>query len=522
MIGNTRKRARITKWLMIISVLLLLIAVALITLAHHINPVVRRRAVAMLSNRFDSDVELRELQVTFFPQLAIHGTGLILRHHGRTDVPPLIAIDRFSAEGKWSGLMGKPWHLSKVHLRGLSIHIPPREKRDANKHSRGRDIPVLVDELLSEDAELKLIPSNPQKLPHIFLIHKLKMNSVGLGHSAAFVASLTNPTPPGQIQSNGHFGPWRSDDPSATPLSAVYTFNHADLSKFHGISGILSSRGKFGGVLDEIEVEGETDTPDFAVTISGHQVALHTDYKATVDGTNGDTLLRPVIAHFLDSTIIANGGVVKPQIGKGRDIILGVSTENARIEDLLKLAVKDDKPLLTGMVNLKTKFELPPGENDISDRLNLNGEFGLGNALFTSPEIREKLRALSRRGQGKPEDKDAGSPVSQLKGHFILRDAVISFRRLSFEVEGAAVQLTGTYALKTEQLEFHGKLFLDAKLSETTTGFTSILLKPVDPFFRKEGKTVLPIKITGTRDKPSFGLDFGHKSGPEEARNQQH
>ena len=407
--------------------------------------------------------------------------------------------------------MGKPWHLSKVHLQGLSIHIPPREKRDSKKRSRGRDIPILVDELLSEDAKLELIPGNPEKLPHIFFIHKLKMNSVGLGHSAAFIASLTNPTPPGQIQADGHFGPWQSEDPSATPLSAVYTFNNADLSKFHGISGILSSRGKFGGVLDEIEVEGETDTPNFAVTIAGHRVALHTEYKATVDGTNGDTLLHPVIAHFLNSTIIANGGVVKAQTGKGRDIILGVSADHARIEDLLKLAVKADKPLLTGLVSLKTKFELPPGENDISERLKLNGEFGLGNAIFTSPEIREKIRALSRRGQGKP--------VSQLKGRFILRDAVITFRRLSFEVEGAAVRLTGTYALKNEELDFHGQLLLDAKLSQATTGFKSILLKAVDPFFRKEGKTVLPIKITGTRDKPSFGLELGHKSRQEEARN---
>ena len=207
MSGNTRKRAGTTTWLLTISVLLLLIAVALTTLARHINPLVRSRAVAMLSNRFDSDVELRDLQVTLFPRLAIHGAGLILRHHGRTDVPPLIAIEKFSAEGKWSGLTGKPWHLSKLHLRGLSIHIPPREKRDGNKPSPGRDIPVLVDELLSEDAVLKLIPGNPQKLPHIFLIHKLKMNSVGLGRSAAFVATLTNPTPPGQIQANGHFGP---------------------------------------------------------------------------------------------------------------------------------------------------------------------------------------------------------------------------------------------------------------------------------------------------------------------------
>ena len=62
----------------------------------------------------------------------------------------------------------------------------------------------------------------------------------------------------------------------------------------------------------------------------------------------------------------------------------------------------------------------------------------------------------------------------------------------------------------------HGQLLLDAKLSETTTGFKSILLKAVDPFFRKEGKTVLPIKITR---KPSFGSDLGHKSKQEEARN---
>jgi hypothetical protein len=42
------------------------------------------------------------------------------------------------------------------------------------------------------------------------------------------------------------------------------------------------------------------------------------------------------------------------------------------------------------------------------------------------------------------------------------------------------------------------------------TGFKSILLKPFDSFFRKKGVTAIPIKISGTRDKPSFGLDFHH------------
>ena len=45
-----------------------------------------------------------------------------------------------------------------------------------------------------------------------------------------------------------------------------------------------------------------------------------------------------------------------------------------------------------------------------------------------------------------------------------------------------------------------------------TTGWKSILLKPLDPLFSKKGAgTEVPIKITGTESAPHFGLDFGHK-----------
>jgi len=59
-------------------------------------------------------------------------------------------------------------------------------------------------------------------------------------------------------------------------------------------------------------------------------------------------------------------------------------------------------------------------------------------------------------------------------------------------------------------MDFHGKLMLDAKLSQTTTGVKSFFLKVADPFFKgKHGGAELPIRITGTKDKPSFGLDGG-------------
>jgi hypothetical protein len=71
--------------------------------------------------------------------------------------------------------------------------------------------------------------------------------------------------------------------------------------------------------------------------------------------------------------------------------------------------------------------------------------------------------------------------------------------------------MTGQYSLDGKTFDIHGKLRMDAKLSQLTTGWKSILLKPVDPFFSKHGAgTEVPFKVTGTNSEPHFGLDFGH------------
>jgi len=66
--------------------------------------------------------------------------------------------------------------------------------------------------------------------------------------------------------------------------------------------------------------------------------------------------------------------------------------------------------------------------------------------------------------------------------------------------------------LDSEQIDLHGVARLRARLSQTMTGWKRIAIKPVDPFFSKAGAgTLLPIKVTGTRGKPEFGLDRGAK-----------
>jgi hypothetical protein len=508
----------ISKWVWILAAAVVMVVAGLAIVGIYAQPIIHQRAVAMLQSRFHGDVEIGDFSVFLFPA-SVKGTNVVVRSHGRTDVPPLIEIREFSANASLLGLFEKPIHLHEVHLKGLVIHFPPKDQREPIMNAKQpKDVPVFIDELVSDDGELNMLPANPNKPVHQFLIHQLTMHSLGRGQAAPFVAVLTNPTPPGQIQVKGDFGPWQADDPRTTPLSATYTFSNADLSVFKGIGGILSSEGKFGGPLDQLEVSGETTTPDFTVDSGGHPMMLKTEFQATVDGTNGDTLLHPVLAHLMESTLICNGKVVRPATGHGKEVILDVTSKGARIQDLLYLAVKTDKPPMTGTVNLRTKFDLPSASQEagkVADRLKLDGEFGVTGIAFTDPGVRGKVESLSDRAQGRPKDTVEDDPLSQLRGRFKLRKAMIDFRRLSFSVAGADIQLEGSYGLRTEALDFHGKARLQAKPSQMVTGFKSKLLKPFDHFFRKDGVTELPIKITGERSHPSFGLDFHHKKEEE-------
>jgi hypothetical protein len=336
-----------------------------------------------------------------------------------------------------------------------------------------------------------------------------------------FDANLTNPKPVGNILSSGLFGPWQADSPRDTPVSGTYSFNHADLGTIKGLGGILSSTGSYTGILDKIVVDGQTDTPDFRLTISGRAVPLHTDFHAIVDGTSGDTYLQPVKARILNSWLEANGSVVRTKDPPGHHVELEVDIEKGKIEDVLKLAIRTDPPIMTGTIRLQTKFNLPPGEPEVDNRLRLAGNFQVSGVHFTNEKIQDKVDALSMRSQGKPklaEDNIPDNIHSDLKGTFSLSNGLISFSQLQYQIPGTQVDLTGTYSLDGNLFDFHGNARMDAKLSQMVTGWKSILLKPVDPFFSKNGAgTEIPVKITGTKSEPHFGVDFGHK---DESKNE--
>jgi hypothetical protein len=483
--------------------------------ARNIDERTREWVIRELSARFESNVELQSLHVETTPRMQVTGEGLTLRYRNRAGVPPLIQIARFSFNLGVLGIIHVPRHVKGVYVENMVITIPPSE-HNPNPQPRIPRAPatrVVFNEIVCNDTTLIILPKKAGKDPLDFEIHDLVMKNVGDQKPFDFHGTLTNAKPKGEIATRGTFGPWDAQDPAYTPVTGTYSFDNADLDPFAGIGGTLSSTGKYSGQLNQIEVEGETDTPNFSLDPVGRPVPLHTEFSATVDGTDGDTYLHPVRATLIRSLIIANGSVTHAAGKPGHTISLNIDAPKARLQDILRLATKSTQPVMTGTVNLRTKMLLPPGKDKVIHRLSLDGDFGVNDAEFASVEVRDKLESLSRHALGKPKDEDAGSAVTDLLGHFRLDHDIASFPRLSFRVPGAEVRLTGKYNLPDEALDFSGNLRMQAKLSQTVTGKKSFFLKLADPFFKKDGAgSVVPIRISGTRDNPKFALDLFHKS----------
>lgn len=512
------------------TIVMSVVAMALLTALAIRFPItsdaLRSRLIVALSSRLDAAVELERLSIRLYPRLQATGAGLTVRHRDHPDLPALVSVGAFTVDADLAGLWRR--RIARVRLEGLVLNIPPGSKRsplvgardrapgpnteqasdageDAAAPSYARDL--VIEELDAPQAQLVILRDDPAKLPRTWYLHQLRMRTVGIARAMPFETLLTNAVPPGQITASGSFGPWNRVSPAETPLDGQFTFDNADLGVFKGIAGTLNSRGTFGGALNRIAVDGRTDTPDFMITLSGHPVPLQTTYHAIVDATNGNTTLDPVNARLQDTPIEARGGVYEVEGVKGREVRLDVSIDSGRLEDVLRLAVKAPGPTMRGRLHLTTSLAIPPGDREVVEKLRLDGRFAIENGTFTNAGVQSRINELSQRARGETGKGAVAQVPSNFAGRFRLADARLALSALTFNVPGAVVRLDGQYHLQRETLAFSGNLHMDAKLSQTVTGFKSLLLKMADPFFRRNGQTVVPLTVSGTRNDPKFGMD---------------
>ncbi|MDP9115112.1 MAG: AsmA-like C-terminal region-containing protein [Acidobacteriota bacterium] len=508
------------RWIIVgIASLLLVLAVAATLLIAN-WPFTEAAVAKALQDRFARSVKLGAFHRTYFPPGFIAQDVQFL-HRKRQDLPPLITVQTISVRASYSGLLRIHQRLNTVQIAGLHVIIPPKSPGETKQvfplttSVSGKNL--AIGEIATDDAVLEFMPRERGADPFVLKIDHLVLDHVGESDPLTFHARFNNTEPPGEIRSDGQFGPWDDNDPAATTVSGAYTYQHVNLAAFEGISGTLSSVGNFSGTLGQIDGEGTIDIPDFKVTDSSHSVHVLSTYQAVIDGTNGDTHLARVESHLGRTTVLSQGDVKSQSGAHGKTVNLAMNVTQGRVEDLLRLFTGSAQPAENGAVRLRVKANLPPGPLSFLRRLRLDGDFGIGAAHFTDPKIQLPINRLAESAAGEKKDQEEVDPatvLSDLKGHLSAKGGIVQLSNISFTEPGTLAQLAGTYDLVTKSVNLKGVLTTNGKLADTTSGFKSLVLKALTPFIKKKSLTVVPFTVSGTSSDPSFALDLLGKRHP--------
>ncbi len=515
-------------------------------MAGQVAPFLREKTIACLSRRVDGDIDI----VGFSVSMPVHdpirllfqkGKGVRVRvradririqKKNRSDIPPLLLLDRLDFWVELSTLWNGPLVVDRVRLARLELTIPAKGERQnlagkvvsavteptiRNRHEEitppgggaSVDPTALINNVEIDAMKLEVLPSSPEKEPLLIQVRMMQLESAGPGVPMRYRALLTNSRLPGWIRSQGTIGPFFAKEPGSTSVSGDYDLVGADLGVYETVAGHLSSKGRFDGRLNRVVIDGESDVPDFRLKSAGNIVPLKATFHAIVDGVGGDTFLEAVHATLGDSDLLCRGRVAREKDDAKKTVEIEVSVDRGRIEDFVRLATRGEKSPLQGGALLNFRIKITPGPGTLLSRLRLAGKVYLEDAGFTSPAIQEKIDEISRRSQGKPGASEIQGITATFRGEFSISGGKLAMPWLTFAVPGTDLTLNGWYDLQSEQVDFRGVARTRARIAQMMKNrWKRILLRPLDPFFARDGAgAVIRIAITGTRSNPSFRRD---------------
>ena len=264
---------------------------------------------------------------------------------------------------------------------------------------------------------------------------------------------------------------------------------------------MLSSTGKYSGVLERIEVQGETETPDFSIDTSGQPVSLQDELSR-----GGGRHQRRHLSR--SRSTLASAKRSSSQGGGGSSRGCQRPARRSRCRD--RGGAHRGRPAAGG--------ERPGPDHDRADAVWRRRSFCLpatatsstnwscrARSISTQRTFRQdghsaahqraqsaRARAIGRRG--------TSSVVSKLSGRFTLRRGTAQFHEFIVRRSRRGRSACRDVRPQTRVLDFAGDLLLDASLSQTTTGMEIRAARLAQPFFRRRGGgSKLPIKVTGPR-----------------------
>jgi hypothetical protein len=460
-----------------------------------------REVKPLLENVLASQVTIAKYHRTYFPNPGFVATGLILRRTSALNLPPIGTAETLTVQGSWLDLFLLRERVRKVNIQGLHIILPeagsPASKLEFPPGS-SMDFSgptTLIEEMNLHDGLLDIVRADGGR--YSFPIRNLQIRNLQQGRTVNYAVDMRNPIPSGHIESTGTFGPLNPRDLASTPLSGTFTFDKVSLSDVGNVQGTLSSQGSFHGLLGAISATATTHTSDFAVS-RGRPTPVDGKVNCTINGLNGDVDLDSIEA-TLGSTLIQAHGTVG---GNPKVTNLDISVTNGRVQDLLHPFVHNQVPV-TGSVWMHSHAYLAPSRDGggFLHRLQVDGAFAAPAERATDRATERSISNFSHRAQGGKDDSSAGSEtdaISALGGPATIRDGKVSSQHLTFTIPGAQATMHGTFDFHSETVHLLGTLKMDTDLSHAATGFKSLLLKPLAPFFKKKkAGALVPIAVTG-------------------------
>jgi hypothetical protein len=501
------------------AIVIVLAAIFFVELNAH-WPYRYRNVKPLLEDVFASHITIARYHRIYFPHPGFVADGLTLRRKNAPDIPPIGTAKQLTVRGNWLDLLFFRKRVRLVDVEGLHVVLPApgsrasKEDFPAGSSADFAGPSTIVETLEMRNAILDIQHTDgPQSS---YPIHDLTIHNVHEGEAAGFVVDMQNAKPTGRIQARGSFGPLNPKNLGATPLSGEFSFSDANLGEIGQLHGTLSARGKFSHSLASIEATASSDTPNFAVA-RGRPARVTGQVQCTVNGLNGDIVLHTIEVHTGETTIKAGGHIT----GSPKTTYLEMQVTKGRAQDLMQPFMHSRAPIV-GPVWLTSNARIAPAYpgTHFMQRLTVEGTFTVPAERLTNQHTETTLSAFSARAQGagsgkgspgNPESTDA-DVLSSLTGHVTIRNGVLTTQHVAFTTPGASADLNGTYAFANGAAHLTGDLRTEASLSHTATGFKSVLLKPLNPFFRrKHAGAQLPIAVTGATGHYRVSQNILHK-----------
>jgi hypothetical protein len=501
---GTSHHSRFPKWLIRSAIVLLTLVGAAFTALAIWWPFTREATISSLEQVSFSEVKIGRFEKLFFPRPGYIAQDVTFKRDNAMDTRPLARIRKITCRSSWLALLTLTHQIARMDLESVQVYIPAYLPPAIRKHPEAR-IPPTVMQLSANGAVLEIAPRHKGAEIERFDFPQLVLSNLAKNKAIRFRTLMLNRKLVGQIGAIGSVGPLTLGRIAETRISGDYHIRDRDLSTYKVVAGTLSADGRFNGTLGRAEVAGRSEIPNFSVTTSRHSLGLAAEYKTIVDAIKGDVAVQSAEAHFLSSILIAHGSITGHH---GKTLSLDIDGRHARVEDLLRLFVKADRPPLDGALTMHAHVVLPPKHEPFLRRVQLDGNFAINGAEFTKRMTQGKLDELSGRASGKKKAKvgrGSDAVAAELKSDVKLQAGIAMLSETHFSVPGAAATGTGTYNLLNESIDLRGKLAMRTTLSKAAGGVKSLVLMPLDPFFKRSGAgAVLPLRITGTYSHPVF------------------